>query len=211
MKEFPNVAEVATILSLRPVTIYRRCHTGRLASAKIGKERRIRRAALDDLLGRSLCDQLSDHADKGEQMHKASLETHNLARGLLRREAGTGREAAALALAIERACDRLRGRLVPLIGRVGFGALLRRALHLAQAEAPDMGVLTVGDQGKPGIGGAREFAAAHTDDPDRIEAAFATLLAHFIALLDTFIGEALTRRVIGEGWPTQADGKELAL
>jgi len=211
MKEFLNVAEVAEILGLRPVTIYRWCRAGRLASGKIGKEWRIRRAALDDLLGRDLRDQFSPRADRGEPMHEASLETQHLALGLLRREAGASREAAGLALAIERTCARFRGRLVPLIGRIGFAALFRRALHLAQAESPELAPLTVDESGEPCIGGASEFAAAYTDDPDLVEAALATLLAHFIALLDTFIGAALARRVIGEGWPTRADGKEVAL
>jgi len=210
LKEFLNVAEVAEILGLRPVTIYRWCRSGRLTSVKIGKEWRIRRAALDDLLGRDLRDQLSPRADRGEPMHAASLETQDLALGLLRREAAPNREAAGLALALERTCARLRGRLVPLIGRIGFAALFRRALHLAQAESPELAALTVDEAGEPSIAGARAFAAAHTDDPDLVEAALATLLAHFIALLDTFIGAALARRVIGEAWPTRADGMEVA-
>ncbi len=211
MKEFLNVAEVAEILGLRPVTIYRWCRAGRLASVKIGKEWRIHREALDNLLGRSLRDQLSLSANRGEQMHEASLETQHLALGLLGREAGSSREPAVLALAIERICERLRGSLVPLIGRIGFAALFRRALHLAQGESPELAVLTVDESGEPCIGGTGEFAAAHSADPALVEAALATLLAHFIALLDTFIGAALARRVIGEGWPTRADGRELTI
>ena len=210
MKEFLNVAEVAEILGLRPVTIYRWCRAGRLTSVKIGKEWRIRREALDDLLGRSLRDQLSPGANRGESMHEASLETQLLALALLGREAGTSREAAALSLATERISARLHKRLVPLIGRIGFAALLRRALYLAQTESPELAALTVNEGGGPSIEGMRELAAAHTDDPELIESAFATLLAHFIALLDTFIGVPLARRVLGEGWPTLADGKEMA-
>jgi excisionase family DNA binding protein len=208
LKEFLTVAEVAELLGLRPVTIYRWCRAGRLASVKIGKEWRIRRAALDALLGRSLRNELGDHGDEEEPMHETSLETKDVARRLLRQDAGAQPDAAALALAVERACGRLRGRLVPLIGQVGFTALLRRALHLAQAESPSLDPLTVDESGEPCIEGARAFAAAHTDDPDLVEAALVALLAHFVALLDTFIGEALTRRVIGERWPMPTDDTE---
>jgi len=54
IKEYLNVAEVAEILDLHPLTIYRWCRSGRLESVKIGKEWRIRRTALEDLLGDSL-------------------------------------------------------------------------------------------------------------------------------------------------------------
>lgn len=210
MKEFLRVAEVAAVLGLRPVTIYRWCRAGRLESAKIGKEWRIRRAVLDDLLGRSLRDELGHHGDGGESRHEASRETQELARRLLRQEAEERREPTALTVAAEHACARLRGRLVPLIGRIGFTALFRRALRLAQGEFPALVVLTINEGAEPWLAGTRELAAAHGDDPDLVEGALAAILAHFIALLDTFIGETLTRRVIGEGWPTRADGREMA-
>ena len=210
MKEFLNVAEVAEVLGLRPVTIYRWCRSGRLASVKIGKEWRIRRASLDELLGRSLPGELDDRDDGGEPMHEVSLSTQDLARRLLSREAGGHREPAALAAAIERACAQLRDRLVPLIGRIGFTALFRRALRLAQDELPVLVGLTVDEGPESCIAGGRQFAAAHVADPALVETALATILAHFLALLSTFIGEPLTLRVIGESWPPRADETEMA-
>ena len=209
-KEFLTVAEVAAILDLRPVTIYRWCRAGRLAGVKIGKEWRIRRDALDELLGRSLRDDLDDRDGGGEPMHEVSPETLDLARRLLRWEAGAGRDSAALALAIEHACARLRERLVPLIGRIGFAALFRRALHLAQGEFPALDKLTVAEGAEPCIAGAREFAAAHADDPGLVETALAAILAQFIALLGVFVGEVLTRRVLAERWPGSVGGMETA-
>lgn len=209
-REFLNVAEVAEVLGLRPVTIYRWCRAGRLASVKIGKEWRIRRTALDDLLGRSLRDELGHRDDGGGPMHEVPLEIQELARRLLRQETGERREPTALATAVERACARLRGRLVPLIGRTGFTALFRRALRLAQGEFPALAALTVEEGAEPCIGGAREFAAAHADDPGLVEAALVAILTHFTGLLSTFVGEALTLRVIDEGWPARADETETA-
>ena len=210
MKEFLSVAEVANVLGLNPVTIYRWCRTGRLASVKIGKEWRIRRSALDELLGGGLRDERGQRDDGEKSMHEISLETHDLARRLLRQEAGGSREPGAQARALESACVRLRGRLVPLIGRIGFTALFRRALRLTQAEFPALAGLTVDEGEDPCIGGARKFEAAHAANPDAIEAAFAAVLAHFIGLLSTFIGEALTGRIIGEQWPLRGDGTETA-
>lgn len=139
-------------------------------------------------------------------MHHVPPETQELARRLLRQEAGGRRESAALGAAIERACQRLRGRLVLLIGRIGFAALFRRALHLAQGDFPALEALAATEGGEPCLGGGREFAAAHAADPALVEAGFVAILAHLIALLDTFIGEAVTRRAIGEHWPSHGDG-----
>jgi hypothetical protein len=143
-------------------------------------------------------------------MHEVSLETRELARLLLRQEAGERREAAALARATEGVCARLRDRLVPLIGSIGFTALFRRALRLAQDEFPALAGLTVSEDADPCIAGVREFAAARDADPGAVEAALEAALAHFIGLLSSFIGEALTRRVIGEQGPTRAAGTETA-
>ena len=206
MKAFLTVAEVAELLGLQPVTIYRYCRAGRLASVKIGKEWRISRAALDELLGRSLRDELGRRDDGEEPMHEVSLETHDLARRLLRQEAGESQDA--LALALEGTCARMRERLVPLIGRTGFTALFRRALRLAQGEFPALAGLAVGEGADPCVAGASEFAAAHAADAGLVEDALVAVVAHFIGLLSTFIGETLTRRVIGDHWTTRADEAE---
>jgi excisionase family DNA binding protein len=210
VKAFLTVAEVAELLGLQPVTIYRYCRAGRLASVKIGKEWRIRRAALDELLGRGLRVELGRRDDGDEPMHEVSLETHDLARRLLRQGAGGSRDAPALAVATEQACAGLRDRLVPLLGRTGFTALFRRALRLAQAAFPALAGLRVDEDGDPCVVGAREFAAAHDGDPDLVEAALVAVVAQFIELLSTFVGGDLARRVIGEQRPVRGDGTETA-
>lgn len=205
-KAYLTVAEVAEVLGLRPVTIYRWCRAGRLASVKIGKEWRIGRAALDDLLGRGPLVQLGRRGDGGEPMHEAAPETRDLAWRLLRQEAGGREEAAALAEASERVCGRLRQRLVGLIGGVGFAALFGRALRLARAEFPILAGVTIEEGADGCLQGVREFAAAHAAEPAVAGDALAAILAHFIGLLITFIGEALSLRLIGESWPESARG-----
>lgn len=49
-KAWLEVAEVAAYLGVEPVTVYRWCRAGRLPCIKLGKEWRIRRAALDEFL-----------------------------------------------------------------------------------------------------------------------------------------------------------------
>jgi len=143
-------------------------------------------------------------------VHEVSLTTLELARRLFRQHAGQHREPLALALAAEHASERLRRRLAPLIGRTGYTALFRRALRLAQGEFPVLGSLTADEGTGPVLTGAREFAAAYAQDPDMVEAALVAILAQLIALLDTFIGAAITRRVIGEDWSERDDETETA-
>lgn len=205
-KESLSVAEVAALLGLRPVTIYRWCRAGRLASVKSGKEWRIRRTALDELLGRGLRDEWGHGGEGGEPMYDVSLETRDLARRLLGQEVGRDEGPLAPALGLERAAARLRERLVPLIGRLGFAALLRRALHLAQGESPARADLTVDEGAEPRIAGAREFAAAHAADPALVEGALVAILAHFVALLVAFIGEDLALRLVREAGSVPGPG-----
>ena len=134
----------------------------------------------------------------------------DLARRLLHQEAGAGREAAGLALAAERACERLRRRLGPLIGLLGFTALIGRALHLAQDGSPALSALAVDARADVCLGGARAFAAAHAAAPDLVEAGFVAILAHFIALLALLIGADLTWRVLGALPPARGNGTETA-
>jgi hypothetical protein len=92
-----------------------------------------------------------------------------------------------------RAFEQLRGALVRLIGVEGFRALLTRA----QREAPWLAAVTVTAEGA--LVGFSE--AAHGQDPAAVTAGGQALLAHFLGLLHTFIGETLTLRLLADGWP----------
>lgn len=199
-QEFFGVAEVAALLELRPVTIYRWCRTGRLPGIKLGKEWRIPRAALEDLLHRSPAQRLADHTDEGVTMHAVSPATRELAQRLLWNEAG-GRLGPEVLPAAERTFGLLRRRLTDLLGQAGFTALLRRALHLAQAEYPILTALVVGGTAAETLSGLRELEVADATESASIAVALTALLAHLIWLMVTFIGEDLTIRLIDEIWP----------
>lgn len=141
-------------------------------------------------------------------MHEVSTETRHLASRLLRSDVEESRDAAALAATAERNCERLRRRLMPLIGVTGCTALFRRALYLAQGESPALADLAIDEGATTYLAGGVAFAAAHADDPALVEAALVGFLAHLVALLETFIGEALTRRVLGEQWSAPAATEE---
>lgn len=92
-----------------------------------------------------------------------------------------------------RVCEKLRHSLTTLAGAAGFHSLLLRALTLAKREAPSLGTLQVNAAG-----------SLEDVDPNRYnqDAEGGTLLvAHLIELLFTFIGEALTLRLMHDIWP----------
>lgn len=93
--------------------------------------------------------------------------------------------------------ERLRPHLATLMGRVGFRALLSRALILANADVPWLSAVQVKTDGSlEGLGdlearvGQQEFLNGCV-----------ILLAQFLGLLMTFIGEDLTLRLVRDLWP----------
>lgn len=93
--------------------------------------------------------------------------------------------------------ERLRPHLATLMGGVGFRALLSRALVLAKAEIPWLRAAHVNVDGS--LEGLDELAA-HVG-PDEFPKGCVVLLAQFLGLLVTFIGEELTLRLVRERWP----------
>lgn len=132
-------------------------------------------------------------------MGEVSPAARTLARQVLALEAGGQLRAEELARAVERACRRLRLHLADVIGPVGFDSLLTRALRLAQGEVPALERIALAEDLEPSLQGAHEFAATH--GPVAAGDAFAAILAHFIWLLITFIGEDLGLHLIRETWP----------
>ena len=83
------------------------------------------------------------------------------------------------------------------MGRIGFTALLSRALSLASAEVPWLRAAHVDSDGS--LQGLNELEAQ--PDPEEIFEGSVVLLAQLLGLLAVFIGENLTLRLMRELWP----------
>ena len=94
-----------------------------------------------------------------------------------------------------RVCEKLRRPLSTLAGAVGFHSLLLRALTLAKREVPSLGAVQINADGSLTDGHVEQHLNNHDPDGGVI------LVAHLIGLLFTFIGEALTLRLMHDVWP----------
>lgn len=116
-------------------------------------------------------------------------ETRALAEQLVAYEAAFGSVYAADSLATCRVCEKLRRPLVTLTGTAGFSSLLARALTLAKRESSALNAVQVNPDGSlENLNG--EAALVHP-----------ILVGHLLALLITFIGEALTVQLLLDVWP----------
>ena len=123
-----------------------------------------------------------------------SASTRVLAQRLLALEAATESAADTRANEAVRVCEKLRVALTRFAGADGFTALLRRSLALARTEVPALQT----EKFKPD--GCLEELAALADAETGLQAA-ASITAHLLGLLVTFIGESLTLRLVREAWP----------
>jgi hypothetical protein len=127
-----------------------------------------------------------------------------LAVRVLARQAGQGADAATLAVAAQRTYADLARVLVPLIGQVGIDALSARAVHLAQRE---YSWLTATREPKRAEGPFTQVKSSlEQQDPAVAAEAAAAVLAIFMGLLVTLIGEPLTKRLISKAWPEGLSG-----
>lgn len=135
-------------------------------------------------------------------MSMASHDLTQLARKLLALE-GSGHAAGSSAGldATARVCERLRRSLSMLAGTTGFAALLSRALAMARREAPALAAVSVSADGT--LEQAIESGDTATPRRPGSEEGVA-LIAQFLKLLETFIGEPLTRRLVLDAWPDHA-------
>jgi hypothetical protein len=89
-------------------------------------------------------------------------------------------------------CNKLRQPLSTLMGRAAFQALLGRALTLAKRESGNLQDVKVKDDGSlEGLNGGADGAGL-------------VIVASLVALLMTFIGQPLTRRLLHDVWPALA-------
>jgi len=93
--------------------------------------------------------------------------------------------------------DKLRPLLATFMGKTGYQALILRAMIMAGEEVPWLCNVEIAANGN--LENYNEQSAKHETDEkaDGSE----VLLAHLISLLEAFIGEILTLRLINELWP----------
>ena len=120
----------------------------------------------------------------------------DLARRLVAIEAVRDSAAGANVHEAVRVCDKLRISLSRFAGSAGSTSLLGRALALARADVPSLQLVKL----KPdcSLEGLEGLAVEGTSAG--LEAAVA-IIAHLLGLLETFIGKALTLRLVREAWP----------
>jgi len=123
-----------------------------------------------------------------------------LVRRLLTLEAAKSQDQESVIGAAERVSDNLRVHLAKRIGQEGFRTLLTRALTLTTVQFPHLSAVRVGEDGSlVGLRRAAGISLHKTPDDvtqqDAVEGAVA-LVAQFLALLISFIGEDLTLRIL---------------
>ncbi len=130
-------------------------------------------------------------------MKKSAPESmRGLARRLLAVEAASRSAAGTQVLDGVLVCEKLQISVTKFAGSEGFNSLLRRALALARAEVPELQTVEVGPDG--GLQGCEALAvAAANGGPEDLVA----LIAHLLGLLETFVGEPFTLRLVRESWP----------
>jgi len=93
--------------------------------------------------------------------------------------------------------DKLRPLLATFMGNTGYQALILRAMIMAGEEVPWLCNVEIAANGDL-VNYSEQSAKHETDEKaDGSE----VLLAHLISLLEAFIGEILTLRLINELWP----------
>jgi hypothetical protein len=135
-------------------------------------------------------------------VNRATPKLRQVAQRLLALEAAAGNTADAHASPTFRVCEKLRQSLSRFMGVAGFRSLLSRALALASDEVRWLKAVHVTADGS--LEGLGELAGQLSQN--EIAQGGALLIAQLIGLLLTFIGEALTVRLVQEAWPEISSG-----
>lgn len=129
-------------------------------------------------------------------MDMPSASMRALARRLLAVEAASQSATGAHVHEGVRVCGKLQVSVTRFAGSDGFAALLRRALALARAEVPSLQTVKLKPDGS--LEGCEALAVeAANGGPEGV----ATIIAYLLGLLETFVGEPFTLRLVRETWP----------
>jgi hypothetical protein len=125
-----------------------------------------------------------------------SASMQGLARRLLAVEAASQTAAGSHVYEGVRVCEKLQISVTRFAGSDGFAALLRRALALARAGNPSLQSVKLKPDGS--LEGCEAIAVeAANGGPEGVVA----IIAHLLGLLETFVGEPFTLRLVREAWP----------
>lgn len=130
-------------------------------------------------------------------MSRATHQMRQLAARLIALEARPAHSDGAGIHAATMVCEKLRPQLAPLMGATGFHALLSRAITLARMEVPQLCSVHVNAIGT--LSCSNEDAAPHLSE--ELFAGGCAIVAQLLGLLEAFVGERLTLRVLSTVWP----------
>jgi hypothetical protein len=99
-------------------------------------------------------------------------------------------------------CERFAQQLTPVIGDAGVSAICLRSLHLAQRQFPSLALIPAQGDGTF----ARVQESLQRLEPCVASDAAVAVLTAASRLLDSFIGEGLTTRLLHGAWPDSFDG-----
>ena len=122
-----------------------------------------------------------------------SPEIRAIAQHLLARETGAGDSPQTHEQRAFLVAEKLRHPLSTLVGATGYRALLARAVALAKAQDPGLGRLQVKPDGS--LDGLSELSNGHAEE------AGGAVITEILGLLEVFIGEELTIRLVSDIWP----------
>jgi hypothetical protein len=130
-------------------------------------------------------------------MNQTNPRMLDIAYRLLAHEASNGRSSGIRTPVVVCVSEKLRRPISGLAGATGFRALLTRALSLARARSPVLGLVQV----KPD--GALDWNVESDSGLPNVETeeAGVVLIAQLLGLLSNFIGETLTLRLLHDAWP----------
>ena len=119
-------------------------------------------------------------------------QTRDLAQRLLAYENAADKTSDPTEIAAFRVCETLRQPLCALAGVAGFRSILSRALALAKAEVPSLGVVQVAADGS--LKGLDQLAPQI--DADQAREAGIILITQLLGLLVRVVGEAMTLQLV---------------
>jgi hypothetical protein len=95
-----------------------------------------------------------------------------------------------------RVCEKLQISVTRFAGSDGFASLLRRALALARAQNPSLQTVKLKSDGSLDNCEALAVAGANGEPEGAV-----AIIAHLLGLLETFVGERSTLRMVRQAWP----------